>query len=93
MSVGCVPILQYRDMFYPQLEHRKNCLYFDDEEDLKRVVRTAIEMSNSDIANMRQNVVRFYSEHLSPKAVVDRIAGPATKSIYLNAEHISVDLM
>lgn len=93
MSVGCIPILQYRDMFFPKLEHMKNCLYFNDAEDLKSVVSTAMKMSKNDIAIMRKEVVRYYSEHLSPEAVVERIVDPATNYIYLNAESISVDLM
>lgn len=93
MSVGCIPILQYRDMFYPPLEHMKNCLYFNDAEDLKRVVRGAMEMNKSDIVKMREEVVCYYSERLSPRAVVERIVDPAIKYIYLNAESVSVDLM
>jgi len=93
MSVGCIPILQYRKMFSPSLEHNLNCLYFRDEADLTDVVRNALAMSQSDIARLRANVNAYFRSHLSVESVVKNIVHTETMCIYLNAESVSVDLL
>src|SRR5690606_19727615 len=92
MAVGCIPILQYRKMFYPPLEHLKNCLYFDDEKGLEEIVTQAINMSAAQVTELRSNVLEYYSRFLSPASVVKNVLDPAVRDIYLNAEAESVKL-
>lgn len=93
MSVGCIPILQYRKMFSLPLEHNLNCLYFADETDLTDVVKFALSLSTTEVARLRANVMAYFRSHLSIESVIKNIVHPETISIYLNAESVSVDLL
>ncbi len=93
MSVGCIPILQYRQMFFPPLEHMKTCLYFNNEDDLEEIIKKAKKMAYREIAEMRINVLNYYSKHLDVSSVVHNVIDSEIVHIYLNAEAASVHLL
>ncbi|ALD21556.1 glycosyltransferase [Hymenobacter sp. DG25A] len=69
MSVGTIPILEYGDYLNPTLEDGVNCISFSGEEDLIKKIRQALRMTDEEIARMRNNVIKYYDQHLSLTAV------------------------
>lgn len=95
MSLGCIPILQYPHLFHPPLVSGKNCLSFHDEESLKIVVQKALHADHEEINLMRNNVIRYYSQYLSPEGAIENLMSEKghTKEVFLIAENNSVKLM
>jgi hypothetical protein len=73
MGVGTIPILQYADLFYPKLEHTKNCLLFTNYAELYEAVRIASTMTPEQISIMKKNVIDYFEEYLAPDAIVRKI--------------------
>jgi hypothetical protein len=73
MSVGTIPILQYSNLFSPQLRHLENCLQYQSKEELENVVKLALTLGQEEISRLKQNVVHYFEDHLSPNAIVKRI--------------------
>lgn len=73
MAVGCIPITQYPEMFFPPLEDGKNCLTFNNEAELLAVTNKAINMSDADIAAMKQAAILYYENYLAPTASIQRL--------------------
>lgn len=92
MAMGAIPITQYGRLFDPPLEDGKTCIHFNDDRDLIRVVREAINATDSEIDCLRKNVVDYYNSHLVPNKIVDKIDDSANSidRIYLIAGHLSV---
>lgn len=68
MSVATIPLLEYPEFFHPPLEHGKNCLVYNGEEDLLNKVNTLIYIDTHAIRTLQQGVVDYYESHLSPEA-------------------------
>lgn len=92
MSVGCIPILQHGHLLEPPLVHGHDCLSYSNEEELVHVIMSIPSLDERTIATMRGNVLSYYLDHLTPRAVVSAIRRSADEGghIYLNAEHYSV---
>lgn len=73
MSVGAIPILQYNDLFYPDLENMKNCLSFTNEKELKMAIEKALAMEPAEIEKMRNNVLSYYDQFLSIESILKKI--------------------
>jgi hypothetical protein len=73
MGVGTIPILQYSNLFYPNLEHRKNCLTYNTYEELEAAIQLAFTMEEEQIAIMRQHAIDYFETHLSPDAIANKI--------------------
>ena len=73
MAVGTIPITNYPEWMDPRLETMKNCLAFDDGDDLIATLRLALAMNPADIARMKANVIDYYDRHFRPQAFVDRV--------------------
>lgn len=73
MAVGAIPIINYPEWFDPHLEHRKNCIAFEDEVDLLDKLNQVLQMDGNEIARMRRQVVDYYDNHLTPESFVRRI--------------------
>jgi len=73
MAVGTIPILQYKDLFYPPLEHLKNCLAYDSNETFDQVIELALNMNEEDILRMKAAVIAYYESYLSTRQVIRRI--------------------
>ncbi len=81
MAVGTIPILQYPEYFYPALEHKKNCLIFNDEKDLVKIIKSALALPEKDVEEMRQNVLEYYNKYLSVESIVKNIMDSHAKGI------------
>lgn len=73
MAVGCIPITQYPEMFFPALEDGKNCLTFNNETELLAITHKVINMSDAEIAPMKQAAIRYYEDYLAPTASIQRL--------------------
>lgn len=73
MAVGCIPITQYPEMFFPALENGKNCLTFNNEAELLAITNKTISMSDADIATMKQAAICYYESYLAPTTSIQRL--------------------
>ncbi|GAA5093176.1 hypothetical protein GCM10023210_23180 [Chryseobacterium ginsengisoli] len=98
MSVGTIPLIQkeYAEVMYPNLEHKVNAIIFDDLNHLKQILQNEIfTYSEHEISIMKNNVLEYYNEYLTPDSLVRHINKSIAekKMIYLQAEHRSVNFV
>jgi hypothetical protein len=95
MSAGTIPFLQegYADLFQPALIDGRQAITFKDINDLKTRLSYLQGVSSEAIAKMRENVLQYYDNYLTPHGVVARLEDRDYKNIYLQAEHYSVQLL
>jgi hypothetical protein len=95
MSVGAIPLIQrsYAELLEPVLEHGRNAIVFDGEADLVAKVGEALAMDPARIAGMKQAVLAYHEDHLSPRAVVSRVLHPEVRTIRMLAGERSVALL
>lgn len=75
MAVGAIPVLQYNNLFVPELVHMENCICFQNKNELEVAINTALTLSADEIARLRRNVIDYYDTYLSPEAIVKKIQG------------------
>jgi hypothetical protein len=97
MSVGTIPLIEkeYAEVMYPNLEHLKNAVIFENLEDLEKIISNEIfNFHKDDVSEMRKNVLDYYNNYLSPERVVENINESLQNKdlIYLQAEHRSVKM-
>jgi len=83
MAVGSIPITQYPEMFFPPLENGKNCLTFSNEAELLMVIKTAMTMSDADVAALCQAATDYYDKHLAPVSSITALLGHRPRRINL----------
>jgi len=88
MAVGCIPLTNYADWFFPPLTDRVNCLRFRDESELLDRVREVLAFEANEIALIRRSVIEYYEQHLAPETFLERLrANPADRlRLFVNAE-------
>ncbi|WP_089239453.1 hypothetical protein [Belliella buryatensis] len=93
MSVGTIPFLQqsYADIFQPQLENGINCITYLGIEDLPKKIQYLFSLELNQIISLREEVIKFYLENLTPKSIVANIINPQNSKVYLMAEQYSVN--
>lgn len=95
MSVGTIPLIQkeYAEVMYPHLQHRQNAIVFEDLPHLEHILSEEIfHYSEPEISAMRNNVLDYYEQYLTPEGMVKNLNESIQKHqlIYLQAEHRSV---
>ncbi len=97
MSSGTIPVIQksYADFIYPALEHQKNAIIFEDENDLNNWLQKALfEISDAEYLLMKENVKYYYEKYLHPASATENIRTMLNKkTLYLNASERSVNLI
>jgi len=82
MSVGCIPFTNYPEWHDPPLEHMRNCIAFSTREDLLEKAKMILSMDPPELANMRQEVIRYYETYFNanvfPKQLLERPAKDST---------------
>jgi hypothetical protein len=73
MAVGTIPILQYKDLFYPPLEHMKNCIAYESYETLDEALEMALNMKEEELLRMQAEVIQYYDTYLATRQVIKRI--------------------
>jgi hypothetical protein len=84
MAVGTIPITNYPEWFFPPLKHGLNALTFTTVEELGDAIDLARRMSDTQIAEMRKNVIAYYEEHLELKSFVTRLMEYPARTIHLH---------
>jgi len=94
ISVGCIPLIQhaYAETFHPPLEHLRTAIIFNDFEDLQDKIKFCYELPDEKITRMSNSIIKYYNNHLTPKAVVRKIKSNKDQKIYLQAEFESAKL-
>ncbi|WP_282780625.1 glycosyltransferase [Phaeodactylibacter xiamenensis] len=72
-SCGLVPIIQYSNYLYPNLQHEVNCLIFKNTTSLKQCINQALNMELESIKKMKKNILHYHRSYLSPSSFVNRI--------------------
>lgn len=68
IAVGTIPVLEYGSILTPALQDGVNCIAYHGAEGLDEALRRVESMSAERIATMRQNVIEYYEQHLSPSS-------------------------
>lgn len=63
LSVGTVPILNYKNWMNPSLEDGVNCLVYDDENSMDAVIKLALSLDEVAYEKMRQNCLEYYEKY------------------------------
>ena len=84
MSAGCIPLIQkeYANMMQPPLTDKVNALFFNTAADLPQSISMAYNMDQNTLTTMRKNVMAYYQNHLTPKAVTENLLSGDFKAIY-----------
>ncbi|MBL7881500.1 MAG: hypothetical protein JNN23_16835, partial [Chryseobacterium gambrini] len=84
---------EYAEVMYPNLQHKMNAIIFENLNHLEQILEQEIfTLQEHEIAAMRKNVLDYYSDYLTPQALVKRLnkSIEEKKLIYLQAEHRSI---
>ena len=73
MAVGAIPITSYPEWFSPKLEHLKNCIVFNDKDDLIEKINMALMMSDDQRIEIRENAMKYYELKLKPETFVRKV--------------------
>lgn len=95
MSVGCIPIIHdtYANLFVPPLVNNETTLVYKSKEELNDLLLESFTKSQEEIAILRKNVVDYYDMYLSSSSVVEKIISNQFDKIFIQAEHISLNLL
>src|SRR3989344_882248 len=88
MAVGAIPFINYPEWFNPPLEHKINCIVLSGETDLINKTKEILAMKPEEIKIMRENVIKYYDEFLSPSAFLKSIevASGQELTLFYNVE-------
>jgi len=73
MAVGTIPILQYDGLFYPPLEHLKNCISYGAYASLDEAIQIALSMDKDKVAELKAAVIKYHDEHLATHQTVNKL--------------------
>lgn len=95
MSVGCIPLIQanYARLFQPALVDGKNAITFNDVQDLNVVIDRLFSLEDGLVHQMHREVTDYYDNFLVPAYTVAQVERNREATIYLQAEHRSVQLL
>lgn len=83
MAVGAIPIINYPEWFNPTLTDMENCIVFGDQKDLIRKMRIVLEMDQQQVSEIRDKVIYYYENHLSPRKFIKEIESREKNKITL----------
>lgn len=91
ISMGCIPILQYNELFSPSLIHGKNCIVFTSKKDLLEKIDKITKMSDTEIARMRNEVLAYSQKHLNGLSIQNRLEDDGNKEFVFPVNSHSVN--
>ncbi|NDC77187.1 MAG: hypothetical protein EBZ67_04855 [Chitinophagia bacterium] len=93
MATGTVPVLQYHDDLRPRLRPGVDCVGFGDSGNLEEAIRAVLEMDEAEVERLRAGIIEYFSEHVDPSTVVEKLVKAAEGGkglrLYFNAEEFS----
>jgi hypothetical protein len=95
MAVACIPVIheRYARLFHPRLEHLLNCFIINEESNYEEFILFQNTLNESDLQILRENVLSYYSKHLSPRSVTKKLLSKKWDQIFLIGEHYSINLI
>jgi len=69
LAVGTIPIIEYPELFTPNLSAAEACVPFRGREEFKERVRSCLAMEASARSALKREALAYYDTHLSPRAV------------------------
>jgi hypothetical protein len=103
LAVGTIPILEYPDLFTPNLSSAGGCVAFEGREAFSERVQSCLDMGMVAREELKRRATEYYDTHLSPMVVGKRLQhevldGPSTTSdgierLTIIAGHESVDAL
>jgi len=90
MSVGAIPLIQkeYAEIIHPPLRHLVNAIVFIDLPDLLEKIDFTYNISEDLLTNMKDNVVTYYQEYLTPKVVINQLVNKKYKKFSITLFYI-----
>lgn len=85
MAVGTIPITNYPEWLFPPLRHGVDALTFSTVPELRDAIDQARRMSETQIVEMRRNVIAFYQSHLAAKPFVTRLMEHPDPIVHLHS--------
>lgn len=85
MAVGTIPITNYPEWLFPALQHGVNALTFSTVRQLEEAIDLAHHMPETQITEMRRNVIAFYQAHLAAKPFVKRLMEHPAPLVHLHS--------
>jgi hypothetical protein len=74
MMLGTIPILNNSNLGWdPPLQHRKNCIVFNDAEELKARIEEILTSPEENILEMQEQVLAYYESWMKPESFGARI--------------------
>lgn len=95
LGCECIPIIHetYANLFIPPLVNQETAIVYKDKNELNDLIAQCFVMSEEEILLLRKNVINYYNLYLSPSAIVKKIANSSFEKIFIQAEHISLNLL
>ena len=81
LAVGAIPVINYPEWFDPSLEHGRNCVVFDDKDDLIAKLEWVLAMDAATIAQMSARAIAYYDTHLSNRSFTAKIEARRERKI------------
>jgi len=81
MAVGTIPIINYPEWFDPSLTHLRDCVTFDSKGDLINKLNAVLEMGDQEIADLRERVIDYYENHLTPSSFTRKIESSRRRKV------------
>ncbi|QCY70575.1 hypothetical protein FHG64_14855 [Antarcticibacterium flavum] len=93
MAAGCIPVIHksYSELMRPKLEDHHNCFTYDTLEELDELIKELFHYNLIQIKEMREEVLKYYKEHLTPEGVVNSIETKTPEIIFIQAESVSLE--
>lgn len=73
LAVGTIPVLEYDSIMTPALQDGVNCIAYRGTEGLKEALHRVESMPMAEVAKLRNRVVEYYEQHLSPNAFCQKM--------------------
>jgi hypothetical protein len=69
LAVGTVPVIEYPELFVPNLEDAGACIPFSGQKEFEEKVRSCLTMEVNTRKLLKEKAVEYYDAHLCPSAV------------------------
>lgn len=88
MELGCIPVIQkcYAELLDPSLINGINAIVFDNLVDLSKQMKFIFELNSTEIHRMRDEVLSYYSQNLSPFSITEKLSKMVFENIFIQSE-------
>lgn len=83
LAVGTIPILEYPQLFQPELRDGINCLVYRGAAGFRETLRRAEAMPEVQRETLRRGAIDYYEQHLTPESVVEKLSGQQARRLHV----------